>query len=147
MKFTPEIIEEYFIDLEKQLLNKARIKFEASRKWAGSINFKSGIYLVFEKGKPCYVGESANISARMRDLTDTRNHTLRGKIGARYFSNQIGFEKASSSKKFNDSIEQQVNDWMEQNVEVAFLEVNLGRREFEEWMIDRHNLVQKSKRK
>lgn len=144
--FTSEIIEEYFNALETKLLEGVRVKFKANRKWAGLINFKSGVYLVFKKGKPYYIGESADIGARMKDLTDTRNHTLRRKIGARYFNNQIGFEKANSSRKFNDIIEQQVNNWMEENLEVAFMEVNLGRREFEEWMIIKHSLEQKSKR-
>jgi hypothetical protein len=68
----------------------------------------------------------------MSDLLDSRHHTVRRTIGERFFSTHDGFIKATTRKKFPDHIEVLVSNHLCNNLMVAVLAVDLGRKELEE---------------
>ena len=90
------------------------------------------------EGEIRYVGETGNIYKRMKDLLKTYNHTFRRSLGKKHYSNEKDYFKASSSKKFSDRIEAELDDYMFKNCEVSFLDVRLGRKELEEFIQDKY---------
>lgn len=115
-----------------------RIPFGTSRAWARQFPQDSGVYSVFEFGELIYVGESGSIQGRMRDLFDTRNHTLRRSLGSERFEGVTGYERATGSKKFPPHIEERLNEYMERSLAFTAIELTFGRREVEEHMVRKY---------
>lgn len=136
-------IENYFTSIYNELNTKANHrKIELTREWLSSFPKQKGVYFIYEKDQLKYVGETGSIFGRMRDLLNTKNHTLRRSIGERHFIKEIGYKKANSKKSYNDSIEILLNDYIKKNFTVSFICLEIGRREFEEWIIDKHQNVE-----
>lgn len=131
--------KEYLNYLIDTLLNTERLKIILNRDWSREFFDTPGVYAFFENNNIVYVGETASIKERMRDILDTRHHTLRRKIGAINFSKSIGYKKANSKNKFVPSIEESVSAWMIEKMKLSFIQVNLGRKELEELIIERYN--------
>jgi excinuclease UvrABC nuclease subunit len=121
--------------LINQLINKKRLSITLNRVWSLDFFDAPGVYVFFEKNNIVYVGETTSIKERMRDVLDTRHHTLRRKIGALNFSDMLGFRKANSKTKFTPQIEELVSKWMVKNMELSFIKLDLGRKELEESII------------
>ena len=52
-----------------------------TRQWANTIPSKAGVYAFKQDNKVVYVGETGNLRGRMKDLLDSRHHTIRRSIG------------------------------------------------------------------
>ncbi|MBI4478632.1 MAG: hypothetical protein HY651_01280 [Acidobacteria bacterium] len=104
--------------------------------WANRFPTKAGVYAVFDAKKLIYVGETGSLRGRMKDLRDTRNHTLRRQIGAAKFNDRNGYQPATSKRKFPETIEKLLNEYIEKNLSVKLLPVLLGRKEIEERLIE-----------
>ena len=114
-------------------------KVQLTRIWANKFPKEACVYLIKENDEICYVGETGLLRSRMKDLLDTRNHVLRRKIGNIKYKDHPGFEKATSSKKFNPIIEGKLNRWIETHLKVSILVVALGRKELEEYIYNKYN--------
>jgi len=130
-------IEDYLVKLENELLNGNWRMVENSISWAEQFQSVAGVYAVKEEGIICYVGESGNIKKRMRDLLDTRNHSLRRTIGGVRFAGKEGYEMATPSRKFPPQFEEELNAVFEDNFEVSAIEVLIGRKELEERLVEK----------
>lgn len=104
-----------------------------TRTWANSQPDDAGVYMLFEKGKPVYVGESGKISVRIYDMLDSRHHTVRRAIGELRFSNHEGHQKATSKHKHPEHIETLVQKTMSK-LKLCVLPISIGRKEFEEYI-------------
>lgn len=122
----------YLKQLEDQLLAADRIPMHFKRDWSDHFDKKAGVYAVFDKNKLVYVGETGNLKGRMKDIRRTVNHSFRRSLGKHLFENDEGFEPASSTKKFKDQFEFNLNEHCETNISVAALPIDLGRKELEE---------------
>jgi hypothetical protein len=131
-------IENYLAKLENEIINGEWKLVETVSSWADKFESAAGVYAVREGGEICYVGESGNIKKRMRDLLDTRNHSLRRKIGSIKFAGQEGYEKATPSRKFPPKFEDELNRIFEDNFEVSAIAVPIGRKELEERLIEKY---------
>lgn len=129
---------EYLDELKAQLLGSEKAGVELSRTWSKDFPRGAGVYAFYENGKLVYVGETKSIRDRMRDILDTRHHTLRRKIGEKNFSRLNGFVRATSKRVYPPDIERMVNDWLENKMEFSCMEVSLGRKELEERIIDEY---------
>lgn len=147
-------INRYFLGLEFQLkkeINRQSIQLDL--KWIKSLKNLDlpGVYIFFENNQPCYVGETGNLKKRMNDLRNTKNHTLRRNFGHKHFQNHSKFSKASAKKSFDLEIETLLVKMMVKNLTVSLLPVSLGRKEFEEYLCKKYDLLNKynlrSKRK
>ena len=120
--------------LENKLLKDAKkqpIKLDSY--WKKSFPNKPGVYAIFKDDKLLWIGETGNIRKRMGDLCRTVNHSFRRILG-----NKLYGEVATSKKKFSDVTEKKLDIHFHKNLKVTFLEVDLGRLELEEQIIDRY---------
>jgi hypothetical protein len=123
----------YLQNLTEQLLtNCPRHAIGLTRAWASNFPSTPGVYIFWDKKTVIYVGETGNLKGRMKDMIDTRNHTLRRSLGKKLFSSSKGFQPATARLKFIDTIENMLNTHIKQNLTVCCLPVSLGRKELEE---------------
>ena len=106
------------------------------KEWLKQFPTNPGVYSIFEGKDLIYSGESGSLRGRMRDLLDTRNHTLRRQLGNTKFGKHPNYRAASSSVKFPDDIEELLTEFMLTHLKVKALPVSLGRKEIEEKLID-----------
>ena len=122
---------ELLVEVEKKLLEPAnRIKLERTSDWRNKhLKNISAIYVLFEKDKLVYIGETGDLLKRMSDITRTYNHSFRKQVGARKF----GGEK--SSRKFSDEIEKKLDKYFDDKISLSFIEINFGRLEIETYLV------------
>lgn len=131
---------------KKLIDNVERKPISLNRSWTSEFPNVGGCYAIFLKDEIVYVGETGKISARLRDLLDSRNHTLRRNLGKAFFSDKEGYHDASTKKKFPPHIESMVNNVLEK-MTIAVLPIALGRSEIEEYLVEKYNPVFNSKTK
>lgn len=132
-------IEEYYKAILKELrLVANRKKIILNRKWIKQFDKLKGVYIIFENDELKYVGETGNLAGRMADLLNTKNHTIRRSIGERNFSKVKGYQKASAKQSYIPAIEKKLNKYIESKLSVSCMPLDIGRKEFEEWVIERY---------
>lgn len=102
--------------------------------------------MLFDGNEIVYVGETGKISGRMRDMCDTRHHTVRRSIGSSLFPHVEGYEKASSKKKHPDHIEAMITKKM-LGLEICAFPVKFGRKELEEYILEKYDPKFNNKKK
>jgi len=134
------VVKKYLADLESKLINNKRKNLiELTRSWAKTFPNKAGVYVLFEGNNLVYVGETQSIKERMNDLLDTRHHTVRRKIGLFNFFSTEGFKLANSKIKHPVHIENLVCKWIKSKNKMSYLEVELGRKELEEYLVIKYS--------
>jgi len=128
-----------------ELLNSTRHQILLTGSWASPFPNTPGVY-IFRRGESIiYVSETGSLPGRMKDIIDTRNHTLRRSVGTKLYSDRIDFTKSSSKQRFCDAIEKQLNQYIVSNLTLSFLPVSLGRKELEERLFSVHTPEYNSK--
>lgn len=123
----------YLNDRKAELLNPNNWqKITLSRTWTATVPNEAGVYAIKDGAHLVYIGETGNLQGRMKDLLDSRHHTLRRTIGHKLFADMEGYSPATTKKKFPPHIEKRVDEHIHKNLSVAFLKVSLGRKELEE---------------
>lgn len=135
---TEKEIATYLGALEKELLQNLKFDVVIDRDWPKQFSTSAGVYVFFENGKICYVGETGCLRKRMNDILDTRNHTIRRNIGTQHFCHFEDYEKAGPSKKYSENIEKLLNKMICKNLQVSVLPINFGRKEFEEYLFSKY---------
>lgn len=135
-------ILEYLDTLRVDLLHPSNWqKVIMTREWASKILSTPGVYVLKEGDDIVYVGETGDLKGRMTDLLDSRHHTVRRTIGERFYSSIDGFQMTTTKKKFPEHIERLVNEHICTRLDLAFIEVKLGRKELEEYVVNSITLV------
>lgn len=134
-------IEKYLSRLEREIIDGNWRLFEFSTDWPLKFDTQAGVYVVREEGHICYIGETVSLRKVMKDLLDTRNHSLRRSIGNKRFLDQKGYAEGTTSKKFPSKFEDELNRIFEDNFEVSAIVVKIGRKELEERLVDRYNPI------
>jgi len=140
-------IEKYLAKLELDLIDGNWKLFEFSKDWLMSFDTEAGVYAIREEGKICYIGETGSIRKRMKDLLDTRNHSLRRTVGNKRFMDEEGYEAGTASKKFPSKFEEELNRIFEDNFEVSAIVVKVGRKELEERIVEKFKPIYNSREK
>lgn len=140
-------IEKYVTKLEGEIIDGNWKLFEFSKDWLMTFDTEAGVYAIREEGQICYVGETGSLRKRMKDLLDTRNHSLRRTIGNKRFSDKEGFEIGTASKKFPLKFEEELNRIFEDNFEVSAIVVKIGRKELEERLVEKLKPIYNSREK
>lgn len=134
MKFSKQQIFAFVNQFESELLESNRIAFNFDRNWSSNFPSKAGIYAIFDKDKLVYIGETANLKERMKEVKRTYNHSFRRKLG------RFLVEGANITKgKFEETLELRMNDYYIDRVQFAYKELNFGRLEVESYLIHRHH--------
>lgn len=102
-----------------------------TREWTSKVPNEPGVYILKELDQIVYVGETGNLRGRMKDLLDSRHHTVRRTIG-KSFSSVEGFKQGTVKEKFPEHIEGLLNEHICNKLLIAYLPVFLGRKELEE---------------
>lgn len=125
--------KKYLEQLKSELLQQENFEeIKMTREWANKIPSKAGVYVLKDAEKIVYVGETGNLRGRMKDLLDSRHHTVRRTLGVTFYSNTEGFVMATTKLKFPDQVEHLVDEHLCRKLKLAYLEVSLGRKELEE---------------
>ena len=119
-------------DCEQELKTNKRIKFSFDKAWSNNFPKKAGVYAIFSKGKFVYVGESANLKERMMEVKRTYNHSFRRKLGV--FLNP---NAKVVSGKFDKNLEEELDAHYLAHLSFTFKEVNFGRLEIENHLMQR----------
>jgi hypothetical protein len=143
MRILSEIeISEIVINCETKLNSDQRIPFSFDKKWTNNFPKEAGIYAIFLKGKLIYIGESANLKERMKEVKRTYNHTFRRKLGVFLYS-----DAKVIKGKFSAEIELELNKIYLKDLEFKYIEVNFGRIEIESRLIQKNEDLLNSKGK
>ncbi len=137
-------LQKLFAKADQQLFAAERIRFNKEKEWRTKKEFnRAGVYALFEKANPIYIGETGNFNKRMSDLCRTVNHTFRKHIGAEKYN------EGKKVNKYSNEVETLLDKYFEENIQVAFIPVNFGRLEIESYMIEKYRaqLVNKPKKR
>jgi hypothetical protein len=129
-------VEKYKGEKFSELLKCRPSRCELTLDWKNSFKNGPGIYVVKIKDEIVYAGETSNLRKRMNDMRNTMHHTLRRNIGNEKFIDENGFQVATSRKRYIDSIETKLENFMRNNLLVYTLSLDLGRKELEEYIIE-----------
>ncbi|WP_137162205.1 hypothetical protein [Pseudomonas asiatica] len=89
--------------------------------WNKDITRDAGVYVIWKGKSPVYVGETSALRARMRDITNVKNHSFAKRTCALFglcASDKEGLVSTYSS-----------------NYELSFCAIPFGRKEVEEYLI------------
>jgi predicted GIY-YIG superfamily endonuclease len=120
-------------ECERLLLSGNKIKFSFDKNWSNNFTKLAGVYAVFCNDDILYIGESASIKERMKEIKRTINHSFRKKLGKHLYK-----DAALNKGKFADEIEKLLNEYYITNIYVSFVEITFGRIEIEEELIKRN---------
>jgi hypothetical protein len=130
---TKEQISTIVENVELDLLNQPKRQFAEETNWKNHFPDMPGVYAAFENSKLIYIGQTADLRARMSDISRTYNHTLRKKIGLSKLKGTI------IKNKFSDDIEKKLTDYMVQNISFTFHALSFGRLEVESKLVSKYN--------
>lgn len=142
------VIEQEFKRIENYLFDELNWQgMELTRSWANSQPSEAGVYMLFEMCKPVYVGETGCISGRIKDMLDSRHHTVRRALGEKRFQQTEDYQKATSKAKHPAHIEVLIEKTLS-NFKLCVLPIKIGRKEFEEYIFAKYQpeLNRKAKR-
>ena len=130
--FKEQDIESIKAQFEQQLLSQERVSFSFDRNWSSNFPNKPGIYAIFDNSELRYIGETADLKERMKDVKRTVNHTFRRKLGKAEFNGTL------VKRKFTKDIETRLNDYYLSNLTFVGIPVHFGRIEIETYLINKH---------
>lgn len=136
MNISEEEILKIVDSCEQELISKKQIKFKFDKKWSDNFPKKAGVYAIFYKDKLVYVGESANLKERMKEVKRTYNHSFRRKLGK-----HLNVEALIINGKFPLELETLLNEHYLEFLGFTYVEVNFGRLEIENHLMQRHEGV------
>ena len=124
MEFTEKNILKIVADCEKELKSNKKIKFSFDKKLSDNFPKKAGVYAIFYKEKLAYFGQTANLKERMKEVKRTYNHTFRRKLGKYIDKNAVVL-----NGKFDEKLEEKLNEHYIKHLTFTYKEVNFGRLE------------------
>lgn len=134
MNYTQKEITSFVERFESELFHAEKIKFTFERNWSSNFPSKAGIYAIFDEDKLVYIGETANLKERMKEVKRTYNHSFRRKLG-KYLIEDSKVVKG----KFEETLELKLNDYYMNRIQFTYKELNFGRLEVESYIIHRYH--------
>ena len=105
---------------EEALSSSERLSPLSAVDWASDVPHEAGVYVIWQRKKPIYVGQTSSLSARMVDLARPVNHTFSRKTCKALEipeSSLVEFKKAMKKYK------------------LSYIQVPFGRSELEEYLV------------
>lgn len=122
-------------DLSMEIIKESSIEFEGKDriKWSRATpTSKPGLYKVWNCDELIYIGESTDVAERFNTHSSTTYFSaLRRSIGTKLFD-----YKYIGKKKFESTADYQITSFLN-SCKYAFIEVTFGRRELEEYLINK----------
>lgn len=126
-------IKKFVDSFEMELLASTRYKIDFNTRWFDTVSKSAGIYAIFDKDEVIYIGETANLRERMKELRRTYNHSFRKKLGKK-----LQEEAVIIKGKFPEELEISLHQYCNDNISVAVKELLFGRLEVESYLIHKH---------
>lgn len=131
----PKAVADLLRAAEARLFTAAyRKPIDLTLDWKNSFAEEAGVYVIFDKAKPVYIGESANLRKRMDHMRYTYRHVIRWHLGHDLFSDRPDYRKANGKTKYSDPIERDLNDAM-RKLKICVMPVPVGRKIVEDYLI------------
>lgn len=130
--FSEEEIKTIVDTIELDLLTKPRVSFTLANNWNTNFPDKPGVYAIFEKGVFVYIGETADLKERMKDIRRTYLHTFRKKMGTHRLNAKL------EGNLFSSEIEGKLDIYMVENLEFTCHALSFGRKEVEARIHSKH---------
>ena len=127
-------IQDIIDEVEITLLTMSKVRFDFDRRWSSNFPAKAGIYAIFDNDILIYIGETANIKERMKEVKRTYNHSFRRKLGR-----HLNEGATIANGKFDIEIELALNDYFKSQISFSFKKLNFGRLEVESHLIHRYH--------
>lgn len=128
---TDDQVDNAITEIRYDLLHGERIKYKGEEKWHLQFKDQAGVYTVFKDDKPIYIGETANLRKRMRELNKTYNHPLKKKLGF-----ELDTKAKLETSKFGEATEKMLEEYYINHISVSQVVVTLGRSEIEAGIIN-----------
>lgn len=125
-------IQDIIDEVECALFTMSKIRFDFDRKWSSNFPAKAEIYAIFDKEELIYIGETANLKERMKEVKRTYNHSFNRKLGR-----HLNKGAMIRNGKFDTIIELGLNNYLQSNISFSYIELNFGRLEVESQLIHR----------
>jgi hypothetical protein len=122
--------------IDQELKTNTRIKFSFDKNWTNNFPKTAGVYCIFYQDQLFYFGQSANLKERMKEVKRTYNHSFRKKLGKYLFPNSLLIKG-----KFSDDLENSLNEEFKAKLSFTFKEVNFGRIEIENYLMQKNKGV------
>jgi GIY-YIG catalytic domain len=126
-------IEKIMHTCDFEIKSMVKIKFSFDKKWTDNFPKQAGIYAIFRHDCLVYIGETANLKERMKEVKRTLNHSFRRKLGKHLNSDAV-----IVNGKFEDKIESDLDFEFENHISFTYKIVNFGRLEIESALIHRN---------
>jgi hypothetical protein len=123
-------IENIIQACDLEIKSMVRIKFSFDKKWTDNFPKQAGIYAIYHHDCLVYIGETANLKERMKEVKRTLNHSFRRKLGKHLNSNAV-----IVNGKFGDKIESNLDFEFDNHISFTYKVVNFGRLEIESALI------------
>jgi predicted GIY-YIG superfamily endonuclease len=134
VNFTKQEIHEFVTSFESELLTSKKVVFTFDKFWSNNFPKEPGIYAIFNKEGLIYIGETANLKERMKEVKRTVNHSFRRKLGKHLNAGAV-----VTDGKFSSDIEEALNDYYLSNITFSYKVLLFGRLEVESHLIHRNH--------
>ena len=141
--FTKQDVIKIAKEVDKALKTNDKIKFNFDKYWSSNFEKEAGVYAIFDRDKLVYIGQTANLKERMKEVKRTYNHSFRRKLGR-----ELHPELTKNPKgKFSDKIENELDAYFLKNISFTFKVIHFGRLEIESYLIHSNDELLNSKGK
>jgi hypothetical protein len=137
-----EEIRQIVDECDRHLKSMERISYRTSDSEAKKFPIAAGVYGIFDGGNLVYIGETANLRERMKDVKRTLNHSFRRKLGKKLFAGAT-----IANGKFAADIEAKLDEYCIANISFSSMAVNFGRLEIESHLVHKNKGLLNSERK
>ncbi|MEM9560232.1 MAG: hypothetical protein AAF995_07985 [Planctomycetota bacterium] len=133
-------MQAYFSACESDLLaaeNQMQIRFGAQ--FAVTIPRSGGAYLFHFQDRVLYAGETTSLRQRLAvHMRNPENHVLILKIARQLYDWEHGHGASGNRRRFDEAHKERSRQWVEQHLSVSFRQMRIGRKELEEFLVERH---------
>ena len=141
--------KKYIEGLKKRLLAVTPIKITYTDIFFQAFSEQASVYFFSEGDNIIYIGETINIHKRMANLKTSKKHIFLRHLGYAKLKELLKGKRVTSKRGLPDEIEKKVKTYIMDNIFISHLPVSLGRKELEEYMINKFSdtgkLLNKSK--
>ena len=131
----------HFVAAEAYLLDPAnRVQMAYDNNFRENIEQTGGSYIFFYGDIVMYTGETTNLRQRLGvHMRNPENHVLMLKLTRLLWDQLYGEGAAGNRRVFPHDHREHVRNWISEHLTVAYLSLNIGRKELEERLIGNHD--------
>jgi predicted MPP superfamily phosphohydrolase len=139
-EFSPQQVQTFVNTFEAELLASPRHKIDLTTQWSKHLDKCAGVYFIFDNNVLVYIGETANLYKRMKEIGRTYNHSFRKKLGRKL---QPDAKIERGKYVYDTELETLLTAYCNTNISVACKPLAFGRLEVESYLIHKYTKIDK----